>query len=250
MLGWLKNITFQDGNIPLLNDSAMKIAPLSKELFAYANSLQIETITTKLAQSGYQKIIRDNYECIVDIGNIGADYIPGHAHSDTFNFVLQANNKPFIVDTGLSTYETNSQRTYERSTLSHNTVEINKKDQSEVWGGFRVANRAKVIDITKNNNIIKATHDGYKKDDIFHTRVWQFETNKIIIEDSLNRSANAIAKIHFHPNITKEDILKNIQCSEKINFIKYKYAPEFNKLINAIAIEIKFNKNLKVEIKI
>ena len=60
--------------------------------------------------------------------------------------------------------------------------------------------------ITHKENFIKASHDGYKKDGIFHTRTWKFEDNKIIIEDNLNKKANAIARIHFHPNITKDEI--------------------------------------------
>lgn len=163
MLSWLKNITFKNGEIPLLNDSAFGIAPSSSELFDYASRLDIKNMDLKFSESGYRKVEKDSYECVVDIGNIGPDYIPGHAHSDTFNFVVNFEDKPFIVDTGLSTYESNHRRTVERSTYSHNTVEVNKKDQSEVWGGFRVANRAKIINIEEKENKIKASHNGYKK---------------------------------------------------------------------------------------
>jgi len=250
MLGWLKNMTFTNGNIPLLNDSANGIAPSSKELFAYADTLGLKILTTKLSKSGYRKVSNENYESIVDIGNIGADYIPGHAHSDTFNFVVQKDEREFIVDSGLSTYETNERRTYERSTASHNTVEVNAKDQSEVWGGFRVADRAEVIEFDEYNNIIKATHDGYKKDNILHTREWKFQENKIVIKDSLSNSAHAVFRLHFHPSITKDTILASVVCSEDINIVNYKYAPEFNKLIEAFALEITFEKDLKVEINI
>lgn len=250
MLAWLKNMTLKDGNIPLLNDSANGIAPTSKELFEYARRLKIATTKLHLKESGYRKVVMDSYECIVDVGQIGADYIPGHAHSDTFNFIVQVKDKPFIVDTGLSTYETNERRTNERSTSSHNTVEVNATDQSEVWGGFRVANRAKVIDIKEDSLTIEATHDGYKKDAILHTRKWLFEDSKIIIEDSLSKEAGAVARIHFHPDVTREGILDAIVTNGKIEFIEYKYAPEFNKLIDAIAIEIRFKQKLKVEINI
>jgi len=250
MLGWLENMTFSNGNIPLLNDSANGIAPSSKELFAYADTLGLKILTTKLSKSGYRKVSNENYESIVDIGNIGADYIPGHAHSDTFNFVVQKDEKEFIVDSGLSTYETNERRTYERSTASHNTVEVNIEDQSEVWGGFRVANRAVVIELYEHDNIIKAAHDGYKKDNILHTREWKFEDRKIVIKDTLNNSAHAVFRLHFHSTISKKMILASIVCIEDINIVSYKYAPEFNKLIDALAIEITFEKELKVEINI
>lgn len=250
MLSWLDNITLKNGEIPLLNDSAFEIAPTSTNLFEYAKRLEIKSLYLPLGQSGYRKIYKEKYECIVDIGNIGPDYIPGHAHSDTFNFVVNYENKSFIVDTGLSTYETNQTRTNERKTSAHNTVEINQKDQSEVWGGFRVANRAKIIEIEEKENFIKASHDGYKKDGVIHTRTWLFEETKIIIEDKLNKEANAIARLHFHPNISKEEILNKISCKNEIKFSKYNYAPKFNTQIDAIVIEIAFNKQLRMEINI
>jgi hypothetical protein len=250
MLSWLKNITFKNGKIPLLNDSAFSIAPISVTLFDYARRLNIKDINLALSQSGYRKKEKESYECIIDIGNIGPDYIPGHAHSDTFNFVVNYENKPFIVDTGLSTYETNQRRTSERNTSAHNTVEINGKDQSEVWGGFRVANRAKIIKIEEEIDTIKASHDGYKKDGVIHTRIWNFKEKKLIIKDELSKKANAIARLHFHPNITKENIIEKIICNNKIIFSTYDYAPKFNTLEKAIMIEISFEKNLELEIQL
>lgn len=110
MLGWLEAITYGDGTIPLLNDSTNGIAPTTKELTQYAAHLALRTQHLPLKESGYRKVLKETYECIVDVGNIGPDYIPGHAHSDTFNFELHMNGKPIIVDTGLSTYETNATR--------------------------------------------------------------------------------------------------------------------------------------------
>ncbi|MDD2950007.1 MAG: alginate lyase family protein, partial [Sulfuricurvum sp.] len=130
MLGWLTTITYKDGSIPLLNDSAKGIAPTSANLFEYARLLEISPLIQPLTKSGYRKIVTENYECVLDVGNIGPDYIPGHAHSDTFNFELHIMGKPFIVDTGISTYESNQLRQIERSTASHNTVMIDNKEQS------------------------------------------------------------------------------------------------------------------------
>ena len=249
MLIWLNNITYKNGDIPLLNDSANGIAPASSKLFKYANNLKLNIKDSILSDSGYRTISNDKYECIVDIGSIGPSYIPGHAHADTFSFELRIDGKPFIVDSGLSTYETNERRYYERGTSSHNTVEIFEKDSSEVWGGFRVANRANIIELNENKNYIEATHDGYKKYGVFHTRSWKFENNKIIIEDSLNKSVNAISRLHFHPDINEHMINKHINVKDlEFKILDYKYAKEFNKLIDAKYIEIRFSKDSKVEI--
>ena len=251
MLSWLKNIIYSNGDIPLLNDSANHIAPTSNELFEYAKFLNIEylILNVKLKESGYRKIDKNNYECIIDIGHIGAEYIPGHVHADTFNFELRIDGKPFVVDSGLSTYETNEIRFCERSTKAHNTVEVLEKDSSEVWGGFRVANRANVIELVENIDHIQATHDGYKKYGVLHIRSWTFEDDKIIIEDSLNKDSEAVFRLHFHPTVNEQMIREKIQNIE-YQIESYNYVEEFNKTQKALVLEIEFEKELKVEINI
>ncbi|QKF66499.1 heparinase II/III family protein [Arcobacter venerupis] len=252
MLGWLENISYEYGEIPLLNDSANKITPTSVELFDYSLRLNLKIVVKDLNQSGYRKRKKEKYECIVDVGKVGANYIPGHAHADSFNFELYIKNKPFIVDTGLSTYNIGKQRDYERSTKSHNTVEINSENSSEVWGGFRVANRANIVEFIEKEDFIKATHDGYKKKfSILHTREWKFEEDKIIIEDSLNKECNAIARLHFYSDVTENEILEKIDLGNlQYKIETYNYAPEFNKTLKALVLEISFEKKLKVEINL
>jgi uncharacterized heparinase superfamily protein len=259
MVGWLKTITYSDGTIPLLNDSTNGIAPTSHDLITYASLLGIQPITLPLGKSGYRKVLNENYECIIDVGNIGPDYIPGHAHSDTFNFELRINSKPLIVDTGLSTYESNQLRHTERSTAAHNTVMVNDIEQSEVWGGFRVANRAKITNLIEKNSNIEATHNGYLNIGALHTRKFSFNPNKIIIEDTVKgeKSLQCIAYLHLHPDVKvtiNNDLIKInnviLTCSNHSSLIlnTYNYAPEFNVLIPATVITIIFNKALKMEI--
>ncbi len=213
----------------------------------------------ELHDSGYRKIENERYEMIMDIGNIGPDYIPGHAHSDTFNFELYVDGKPFIVDTGLSTYETNKRRILERSTASHNTVELEDLDQSEVWGSFRVANRAYVVNLEESDNYVRAIHDGYKKRlDALHQREFLFENQKIKIIDMIisKKEHNAIARLHFHPEIEPIIIdggvqIDNVKIKIKGSNFKiydYNYAPEFNKLKKAKLVEILFTNKLEIEI--
>jgi Heparinase II/III-like protein/Heparinase II/III N-terminus len=219
MLGWLAQMTFQNGDIPMLNDSAPNIAPTSAQLFAYAKQLHIEKKNVPLHESGYRKYENDRLEVIYDIGNIGADYILGHAHSDTFNFVVYIDNQPFIVDTGISTYESNAARQHERSTAAHNTVMVNGQEQSEVWGGFRVARRAKIVDSFEDFPFVSATHDGYKNLNIAHRRTFKFMSMQhfsfadfVYKNENINDiTDNWKAFIHFYPNIKIVEITQTIQ---------------------------------------
>ena len=260
MLGWLNSITYKNGSIPLFNDSANAIAPSTFELNAYAKALDLSAKECVLKESGYRKFTSSVYELVVDVGNIGPDYIPGHAHSDTFSFELYVQGKPVIVDTGLSTYETNERRMLERSTQSHNTVVVNDTNQSEVWGGFRVAKRAKIIDLEEGNDFVKATHDGYKQFGLVHTRSFRIFEKKILIEDIITGSnkVQSVAYLHFYPGIEpviqkNEIVIDNINISvssDQIELKEYFYAPAFNTLIPAKVIEIQFEKNLKMELTI
>ena len=129
MVSWLKNITYSNGQIPMVNDATYDIAPQSKKLFSYAKDIGITHHQVPLSDSGYRKIITNNYELFIDVGNIGPDYQPGHAHSDTFNFELIKQGKAIFVDVGISTYEKTQKDKKERSTHSHNTVKIGSNEQ-------------------------------------------------------------------------------------------------------------------------
>jgi hypothetical protein len=261
MLGWLKMITYSDGSIPLFNDSANGIAPTSHNLFRYALQLGIYPDAHPLKASGYRKVVKENYECVIDVGNIGPDYIPGHAHSDTFNFELHVNGNPLIVDTGTSTYEVNQLRSSERSTSAHNTVMLDHMEQSEVWGGFRVAKRAKIIHLSEKSNTIEAIHNGYLRIGALHSRKFSFNTNRIIIEDTIKsqRLHQCLAYLHCHPDISVT-INQNTVLLDQVSLIftgqdeiildTYNYAPAFNTLIPSKVIKIKFTKLLRMEINL
>jgi uncharacterized heparinase superfamily protein len=249
MLGFLKKISYENGDIPHFNDSTNEVAPGSTKLFEYALRLNLLFENVDLKESGYRKIKRNKYECVVDVGAVGPDYIPGHAHADTLNFEMRINGEPFIVDTGISTYDNNEQRALERGTASHNTVNVFNKDSSEVWGGFRVGIRANVYNLIENGQDIQASHDGFKKIGIYHTRKWSFFENKLVIKDCLNKNAKATSRLHFHPSVDKEDILYIVK-SDSYNYrIKeYRYSSGFNYLSIANVLELDFYKELNIKI--
>lgn len=257
MLGWMQEMRFQNGQLPRLNDSTNGIAPEPQELIDYARRLGIKTQGIGLKECGYRKIKKTDYELLIDVGQIGPDYIPGHAHSDTFNFVLHHFGKPFIVDTGISTYEKNQKRNQERSTSAHNTVAIAGEEQSEIWGGFRVARRAKVVKLQELPNQISAAHNGYHRIDTIHQRTFKFEDDSVTIIDEISNQNNAEAFLHFHPDVEVYLIGQEIQTNlgkitfENLKSIKlapFEWALGFNKTKPSKKVILNFNERLCTKI--
>ena len=264
MISWLCNITYKNGDIPMVNDATFNIAPNSKKILTYAKHLGINSQDIPLSDSGYRKINSNNYELLIDVGNVGPSYQPGHAHSDTFNFELIKEGNPVIVDTGISTYEKNAIRQYERATSSHNTVKIGSKDQTQVWGGFRVAKRAKITHLIEKPNLIEASHDGYLSDGYKHTRSFLWGEKHLILSDEINRSTSNKAKAYFHLHfsITKplvdgntiiiESLGVSIEFERASNICieEYQLSAGFNKKNLAYKIVVLFDQTLNTKISL
>ncbi|MGY6743449.1 MAG: heparinase II/III domain-containing protein [Cecembia sp.] len=254
MLIWLDNMTFNNGDIPHFNDSTYGIAFSSSELNEFAGNIGISLLKTiPLNRSGYRKFQNTNCELVIDVNGISPSYQPGHAHADTFTYCLNYKNKPVVVDTGISSYNLSTRRDYERSTEAHNTIVINGCNSAEVWAGFRVGKRLKVVILKDENVELKAVHNGYVKFGILVQRQIKFSDNRILILDTLegkgNLKINAKSYIHFHPSVkivesTKNTFIVNnelqiqIDATGEVKIENYSYCIGFNKYERAKRIVI------------
>ncbi len=222
MRAWLAAMCHPDGEIALFNDAAFDITPTPAELEAYAQRLGLDPISiprrepfhmppmgyVHMPHTGYMRVEKGPAVALLDVGPIGPDYLPGHAHADTLSFELSLHGHRAIVDTGTSCYGPGPERQRQRSTAAHNTVTVDGEDSSEVWGGFRVARRAYPLNLTIENTgdeiRVACSHDGYRRlpGKVFHRREWLFRTGQITIRDTLEgRFTEAVARIHFHPDV-------------------------------------------------
>lgn len=263
-LRWLKVMTRPDGFPPLFNDAAYGVAPASKDVWSYAARLGFSQPDaarpglTDLAASGYFRFEAPGYAFIGDAGQIGPDYIPGHGHCDMLSFELFAGGRPVIVDTGTSTYEIGGRRLLERGTAAHNTVQIDDREQSQIWSGFRVGRRARIVEREVAGSSIRAAHDGFRDAGIIHSRRFDFAAERITLEDRLSgdraNSCKAVARFHFHPDvepnvqngqITAGPISLRFEGADSIDKDPYLYAPEFNRLLPAYTLAVAFTGRLK-----
>ena len=254
MLGHLESIIWQDGSIPLLNDSVYGIAPSSEQLFDYARRLGLTWKSIPLNECGYRKMKSKRFEAIIDIGNIMSPWQPGHSHADTFSYELHVDDIPFVVDTGISTYNKTLRRQYERSTAAHNTVTIQNQDSSRVWGGFRMGRRAKVKIIKDSTEEIMAEHEGFGMLGKHCRRIF-FDKLGLHIEDYIDSEVKAISYIHFAPGMSvsvgenheliyaDKYIIRQTGCDNPV-IIESEMSKEYNQLINNVVVALPFTGRL------
>lgn len=260
MITWIKNVSFQNGETPMFNDSMFGIAPTAVSLINYSERLGIKPIQLPLNESGYRKINTDRIETIIKAGCIGPDYIPGHAHADTFSFVTNIDNTPFIVDTGVSTYEIGELRSYQRSTLAHNTVSSGYENSSDVWSAFRVGRRAKVKLLNETENELHLSHNGYLHLSIVHHRTFKNTNNALIILDKIHsskQSKTCFACFHFSEDteiVLTENIVSNSTAGlEFDNYKSIRIEPcdisvGYNQLTKSSKAIVEFSTELKTRL--
>jgi hypothetical protein len=149
MLSALGRVTRPDGSFFLLGDSANGSAPPLERLQCFADPLVSppagrEEGVWSLPHAGFYGYTDHRRRLVVDCGPIGPRHQPAHGHCDALSFELDIEGVPFIVDSGVHGYAGDPFREYSRSTRAHNTVMIDGREQSEVWGHFRVARMAVV----------------------------------------------------------------------------------------------------------
>ena len=193
----------------------------------------------------------------MDAGPIGPNYQPGHAHADSLQILLNYKGKAILVDTGTSTYNKSKRRQLERSTVSHNTVTIDGKNSSAVWGGFRVGKRAQVRILEETPHGIRAAHKGYGYP---HCRTIKVSSSEIILEDKIDgapRAAKIQGHLHFPPDtvLTKSrdaiiagELIFEFAGTDSCDILEYDYASGFNYLQKAPKITYNFQDHCTVRI--
>jgi len=224
MIEWLNAMRHLDGDISFFNDACFKQAPPPDGLIEYARRVgciasddQSGKQIISLPNSGYYRLQKKEAVLLIDAGEVGPDYQPGHGHADTLSFELSLHGKRFLVNSGVSTYEDNALRNYQRSTPAHNTAMVQKENSSEIWSAFRVARRARVFDVhieeDQERVCVMASHDGYKRfrGKVIHKRTFTMDDDSLIITDEFSGTGLHEIDIywHLHPAIDVRNELEN-----------------------------------------
>lgn len=183
MFRWLTVMTGPDGEIALFNDAANGIALAPSQLFNYAGKLGFEVpqpvvLSADLPSSGYARLVQGPWTLICDGAPVGPNYQPGHAHADTLSFELWYEKQRILVDSGTGEYVDTALRRKQRGTSGHNTLMLDGRNSSDVWGAHRVARRAGIVERKFDKDIFTAAHNGYAP--AIHQRSWRFTAEQRI----------------------------------------------------------------------
>uniref|UniRef100_UPI00404B5B4F heparinase II/III family protein n=1 Tax=Flavobacterium sp. TaxID=239 RepID=UPI00404B5B4F len=237
-MNWLHCMSYSSGDLSHFNDCANNIAPTLSELKELGQKVGLNWALNSDIKFNYFKdcgfvvFKNETVHLIADIGDIGPDYLPGHAHADSLSFELAIKGKRIIVNSGTGEYGLSQERLRQRSTSAHSTIELDGKSSSEVWSGFRVAQRARItqVEICEDDNriVFAAVHDGYTRiaSKPIHKRQWIVNDGCLEIIDEVTGSQNSVQlRYYLHPDIHVEIHDEGVQLrtnSEKLAKIRTK----------------------------
>ena len=287
MRSWLQHMRHPDGEISFFNDAAIGNTSAPAELERYADALSVLATeggdrvgvgaeagvrAIHLVSSGYLSASAGSAKLFIDVAPVGPDYLPGHAHADTLSFELSVHGRRLIVNGGTSRYGNGPERDDERSTLAHSTVTINEQDSSEVWGGFRVARRARPIDLQVAGDdrglTVSCGHDGYRRlaGRPTHRRRWRLERQRLSVEDRIEGTfESAVARYIFHPGVSCSlneagtSATISVDCGSTVSLIisggrarieVAQYHPEFGKTISTQCLVLAIEKDVPATIEV
>ncbi len=189
------------GTVPLLNDGF----PVSAELLArLAPAVPPGGPLHVLPNTGLARISAGWWRVLADVGPPCPRELPAHAHADTLSCVVHVDGAPLLIDTGTSTYAAGPVRDWERSTAAHNTVELDRRDSTEVWGAFRAGRRARVTRLSASVEgpavTVEAAHDGYRSlpGRPGHRRRWTVRADEMRVDDELTGKGRHRVTVRWH----------------------------------------------------
>ena len=216
MAAFLEAMSYADGSLALFNDSGntamTRPRPIIASVQAIAGSDPETSTSCSFSDTGYYTWMSDeaSEKIIVDAGPPSAEYNMAHAHCDMLSYELFLDGAPFVVDTGVHGYDGDRYREYCRSTRAHNTVVFQGMEQSEIWGTFRMARRARIVEARASSGEgevawrFEGSYTPYYDSQIVHSRrIERLHSGDWVFTDSVTKGPlSSHNYIHLHPKVS------------------------------------------------
>jgi uncharacterized heparinase superfamily protein len=201
MRSWLGTVLTPRGDVPLLNDGF----PVSQGLLGGLTPAAPPNGPLHLLQeTGLARATVGGWHVLADVGPPCPRELPAHAHADSLSCVVHVDSEPLLIDTGTSTYAPGAARGRERSTAAHNTLEVDGRDSTEVWGAFRAGRRARVLRMSASADAdtvkVEAAHDGYRNlpGRPGHHRRWSLRAHELRVDDTVTGRGRHRVTVRWH----------------------------------------------------
>jgi hypothetical protein len=151
----------------------------------------------------------DEIWCRCDGGPHGFLSIAAHAHADALSVEVRHDGVDILADPGTYCYHGQPEwRSYFRSTLAHNTLELDGRDQSQSGGPFMWTRHARTNVLVANGARWMAEHDGYSRtrEPAAHRRTVHLdrERREVTVHDEVRAPGVRNCRLSFHlgPSVT------------------------------------------------
>jgi hypothetical protein len=141
---------------------------------------------------GRELATEDEVRLMVDCGPLGYLSIAAHGHADALSIYLSVAGREFLIDPGTYTYHGKPDwRAHFRGTRAHNTLTVDRQDQSVQAGNFMWLRHAKSTCLRhttgEHEDIFVGEHDGYRRlsDPVIHRRQIRRVGSTFYVEDIL-----------------------------------------------------------------
>jgi hypothetical protein len=200
---------FDDKSRWLLGDGAQT---RFSELLDSAPATPASTGRRDFAQGGYWVLGCDagsaqEIHLVADAGPLGYLSIAAHGHADALAMTLSLGGHEFLIDPGTYAYHSHQAwRDYFRGTAAHNTVRIDRCDQSLIAGNFMWLKHARAHceqwQPGQARDLWVGVHEGYRRlsDPLTHRRQILLDKCERTIEvtDQLLCQKSHFVELHWH----------------------------------------------------
>ena len=211
---------------PSINDSTIWILGLDPRDIPVTD----EPLESAVFDSTGAAVFRDDDRYLYfDVAPFGDPELPHHGHADALSIEFFADGKDVFVDTGGYGYYNDDYRRFFRSTFAHNSIAIDHRDQSQLFGviGFgRLANTAmEKYELSDELDYVAGSHDGYRP--IKHVREIFFRKGSIkyfLIVDYLSGEGvhKAASLFHMPPDMRFDANTGKIESEKDSTYVQAK----------------------------
>ena len=180
-----------DGGPAQFNDAGLHMAYAPDDCVAAwgqvtGGAIHMRDGAFELREAGYFGYHAPGFALIADMGPIGPDSLPAHAHGDIGSFELSIGGMRIVVDQGVFEYVAGARRQASRSAHHHNCLAIDGAEPADFYGAFRFGRRPRVGVAQfvggEGGILLRGHHDGYA-----HLK------GKPVVVRSIEASANGIS---------------------------------------------------------